>query len=112
MRGADTRTGVLGTVGHGLTTRLDQGVAGGRRDHGVGIAVRSDSAGDSAAGAWAMTASARAGAGCSPWWSPLTSASADAMVAFNSPTVRAASAMSRSRVDTIARSSPVSIRDG
>ncbi|WP_280259940.1 hypothetical protein [Nocardia abscessus] len=103
---------MLGTVGHGLTTRLDQGVAGGRRDHGVGIALRSASADDSAAGSWAMTASVRAATACSSWWSPLTSASADAMVAFNSPTVRAASAMSRSRVDTIARSSRVSIRDG
>ncbi|WP_255466274.1 MULTISPECIES: hypothetical protein [Nocardia] len=40
------------------------------------------------------------------------SVSADAMVAFNSPTVRDASAMRRSSVETIARSSPVSIRDG
>ncbi|MGW4331043.1 hypothetical protein ACWEKR_34825 [Nocardia sp. NPDC004573] len=112
--GADARTGALGTVGHGRTTRLDHGVAEVFRAHGVGIALRSGAsaasgapseAGISAAAVEVKAASARSNPS-------LTSASAEAMAAFNSPTVREASTMSRSSVDTSTRSSPVSIRDG
>jgi hypothetical protein len=78
----------------------------------VGIAFRSGAAG--ASGVDSAARDSATGTDSALAWSSwsLSCASADAMAAFNAPTVREASAMSRSSVDTIARSSPVSIRDG